>query len=142
MKKLLAAGAVFVAADTKRILLNLRSKEVSKAGNWGFFGGKIKDSEKILEGLSRELMEEIGFIPKYIKVYPVDIFRSDDDKFNYYSILIIVDKEFIPDLQYESDGYCWTKIGSWPKPLHPGAKAVLCNNNFEKNILEVLERNK
>ena len=51
-----------------------RSPEVSHPLKWGFIGGKIEDDEDIMQGLRRELSEEIGFIPHVSKIYPFDHF--------------------------------------------------------------------
>lgn len=133
-----AAGAIIAAKDTGRIMLNLRSEFTSRPKTWSFWGGMIEPTENITEGLSRELHEELGEIPSVIKVFPLDLFFSDDKKFNYYTLLIIVEKEFIPVLNRESDGYAWCNIGTWPKPLHEGAKKLLYNKNIKKNLIWAL----
>lgn len=130
-----AAGAIILAKDTGRIMLNLRSRFMSKPKTWSFWGGMIDEEETVTSGLSRELIEEMGSIPNIVKAYPLDIFHSKDGKFNYYTMLIISEKEFIPMLNKESDGYAWCRIGSWPKPLHDGAKKLLYNKQIKKNLL-------
>ena len=132
-------GAIILAKDTGRIMLNLRSEYTSKPKTWSFWGGMVESNEQIFEGLSRELFEELGKIPNVKKVYPLDLFFSEDKKFNYYTVIIIVEKEFIPELNKESNGYAWCDIGTWPKPLHEGAKKLLNNKNIKKNLLWALK---
>lgn len=132
MKK--ASGAVFFCKKTKRVCLLLRSGLVSNPGVWGFAGGKIESGETILNGLSREIREEIGFIPKYDAIYPIDVFRSTDREFLYYSVLVVVDKEFIPRINHESGGWGWFDLNSLPKPLHPGVKAVLLHEKIKEKL--------
>ena len=43
-----AVGTTFVAKNTKRMLLNLRSKNVSYPNTWSFWGGKIEKGEEAL----------------------------------------------------------------------------------------------
>jgi ADP-ribose pyrophosphatase YjhB (NUDIX family) len=134
-----AAGAIFLSKKTKRVLLNFRSQHVSKGSTFGFWGGKLFDKEDILEGLSREIKEEIGFIPHYDKFYPLDVYCSPDGHFQYYSFVIIVDKEFIPKINSESDGYIWCNLNKFPKQLHSGAKIILENPSYISNILKLVE---
>ena len=130
-----AAGVIFLSKSTGRILLNLRAENVPKGGVLGFWGGKINNNETLNEGLARELLEEMGGeIHPYIKSIPIDVYNSPDNKFQYYSYVIIVDNEFCPKLNEESDGYAWITIGKWPKMLHPGAKMILYNKTIIKAL--------
>ena len=133
-----AGGVVFVSTKTKRVCLFLRSGIVSSPLTWGFVGGKIEKNENILKGISRELREEMGFIPKYKSVIPVDVFKSVDDNFMYYSFVVVVEKEFTPKLNKENTGYGWFNINGLPKPLHAGAKMVLMHSGFKKVFKEIL----
>ena len=134
-----AAGALILAKDTGRIMLNLRSKFTSHAGTWSFWGGMVEDNEQITEGLSREIFEEMGTIPNIKEVLPLDIYHSADGNFQYYTMLIIVEKEFIPELNRESDGYTWCRIGKYPKPLHTRAKKLLYNSSVKSNLIKQLK---
>lgn len=126
-----AVGALFLSTETGRMMLNLRSSTVTYSNNWGFVGGKIEKNESPLAALKREIHEELGdSIPHIEDIIPFDIFCTKNEKFKYYSFVIIVKEEFIPILNDESSGYAWVKIGQWPKPLHPGAKNTLYNNNI------------
>ncbi len=134
-----AAGALFISRKTERIMLQLRSENTSVSGTWAFVGGMVRPDETIKTGLVREIVEEIGDVPPVIKTFPLDVYHSGDGKFNYYSVLVIVEDEFIPELNEESNGYCWVKIGQWPRPLHQGAYALLSNNNIQQNIRWALD---
>lgn len=126
-----AVGAVFLSKDTGRMMLNLRSSTVSYPQYWGFVGGKLEVNETPVAALKREISEELGSsVPTILDIIPFDIFMSRNEKFKYYSFLVIVQDEFVPVLNDESSGYAWVKIGSWPKPLHPGAKSTLYNQNL------------
>lgn len=134
-----AAGAIFLSKKTKRVLLNFRSQNVSKGSTFGFWGGKLETDEDILQGLSREIKEEMGFIPNYEAFYPIDVYCSADGQFRYYSFVIIVDREFIPKINHESDGYLWCNMGAFPKQLHGGAKTILENPSYVSNLLNITE---
>jgi len=137
MKKIRASGAIFLSLQSGRVMLCLRAGHVSHANKWGFVGGKIRRDENILQGLSRELSEEMGFVPHFVKVIPFDHFVSLDKRFEYSSWVVVTPNEFIPMLNHENQGFCWIKPGQWPKPLHPGARACLLKNEFVKNLEEI-----
>lgn len=134
---IVAAGAIFMSKKTKRVLLNFRSQNVSRGSTFGFWGGKVDEDEDILAGLSREIKEEIGFMPRYEKFYPIDVYCSPDGQFRYYSFVIIVDREFIPKINSESDGYMWCNLNKFPKQLHSGAKSILEDSSYVSNLLKL-----
>lgn len=119
----------------------MRSPHVNNPLTWAFIGGKMERGESVLKGVSRELREEMGFIPAYKKVIPIDIFKSTDNNFTFFSFAVLVDEEFIPKINNESVGWGWFEIDSLPKPLHPGARITLNNNNFKKIFNEIIKDN-
>lgn len=127
-------GAIFLCLSSNRLLLQLRSLNVSHSGTWAFWGGKAEKSEQPIDTLHRELEEELGNLPNFKKIYPLHIFKSDKNGFTYNTFIITVKEEFIPNLNYESSGYCWVDINCWPKPLHTGAKLVLYDKSCIKKI--------
>jgi len=135
-----AAGCIFLSTDTGRVMLQHRSGEVNHPRTWGFFGGKSDDKEKPIDTLYREIEEELGLVPDIKKVIPINKFTSPNKKFIYHSFVVTVEEEFIPILNNESDGYCWVKIGNWPRPLHPGAKIQCNSKQFIKKIKTVYEQ--
>ena len=129
-----ASGCIFLSSQTGRILLQLRSTNVTHSKTWGFFGGKSEEHERPIETLRREIKEEIGMMPAIVKTIPISKFTSGNGRFIYNSFVVIVKEEFIPVLNGESDGYAWVDIGKWPKPLHPGAKIQCKSRDFLKKI--------
>lgn len=135
-----AVGAIFLSKKTGRMMLNLRSDTVTYSNNWGFVGGKIESKESPIEALYREISEELGNSVPYIEdIIPFDVFSTKNEKFRYYSFIVVVAEEFIPELNSESAGYSWVKIGNWPKPLHPGAKSTLYNSNIVSDFTSLWE---
>jgi 8-oxo-dGTP pyrophosphatase MutT (NUDIX family) len=112
-------GALVYARSTNRYLFLLRNK-TRHAGAWGIVGGKIDPGETVIQGLVREIREEIGqnFVQK--KFIPLETFTADNRKFVYYTFLVSLDEEFVPVLNSEHRGYCWVELDDYPKPLHPG----------------------
>lgn len=122
---IISAGALFKCTKTDRYFFLLRSSNSSYPSRWGLVGGKVHHNELILEGLTREISEEIGFVPQIDKWVAFNCFTSMDKKFCYHSILLLTPDEFIPQLNHENDGYAWVKIDNPPKPLHPRLKEVI-----------------
>jgi 8-oxo-dGTP pyrophosphatase MutT (NUDIX family) len=112
-------GTLVYARSTNRYLFLLRNK-TRHAGAWGIVGGKIDPGETVIQGLVREIREEIGqnFVQK--KFIPLETFTADNRKFVYYTFLVSLDEEFVPVLNSEHRGYCWVELDDYPKPLHPG----------------------
>ncbi len=127
---LICSGGLILAKTTKRFLFLLRNNPKSK-GQWGLVGGKKEPSDSTpFEVLKRESNEEVGEIPEIKKIVPLDFFISTDQSFQYNTYVIIVEKEFQPQLNNEHSGYCWVDYGTWPTPLHRGLK-----NSFNSKII-------
>jgi ADP-ribose pyrophosphatase YjhB (NUDIX family) len=124
--KITCSGALFYALETKRFLFLHRTQ--SKQNNvWGLVGGKNTTEETPFNALTREIAEEVGEVPNVIKNIPLETFVSTDEKFNFHTYLIVIKKEFLPNLNEEHDGYAWASFGKWPKPLHQGLRNTLQN---------------
>ena len=106
---------------------------------WATVGGRAELGETVIESLSREIQEEIGFLPIVRKTIPVDLFVSNDGKFEFHMFVCLVDKEFIPNLNSEHKGYAWSGIDNFPKPLHPALYNALKNNELKNKIQSVLD---
>lgn len=136
-----AAGALFLSANTKRFLFLLRADD-TYTNTWATVGGRTEIGETVIESLGREIKEEIGFLPLVRKTIPVDLFVSNDNKFEFHTFVCIVDREFVPNLNNEHKGYAWSNIDSFPKPLHPALYNALKNNELKtkiENIISLLE---
>ena len=135
-----ASGCLFLSTDTGSVMLQQRSGAVNHPRTWGFFGGKAEGKERPVECLMREVEEELGLVPDVKKVIPINKFTSPNKKFIYHTFVVTVEEEFLPILNNESDGYCWVKVGNWPRPLHPGAKIQCSSKQFIKKIKTVYEQ--
>lgn len=144
MSKIVCSGALFYALDTKRFLF-LHRANGKTSGTWGLVGGGNELGGSPFEGLTREIQEEVGDLPKFVKIIPLETFVSNDEKFNFHTYLVVVKKEFLPNLNNEHDGYAWTSFGKWPKTLHQGLRNTLQNKtNLSKletvfQVIDLLE---
>lgn len=114
-----SCGALIYCSRTQRYLFLLRNGK-RYPNTWGLVGGKVEAGETVLEGLHREIREEMGGEIKGAKVVPIEQYTSTKHTFVYHTFLIKVEEEFVPELNNEHKGYCWVKLDDHPKPLHPG----------------------
>lgn len=131
--KINAVGIWFYSADTKRHLYLMRDDKKYR-GHWGLPGGKVEDDESLLEAIERECVEEMSFMPEYVKLIPIEKFTADGEFFSYHTFYCIVEKEFTPTLNHEHIGYAWVDADIIPTPLHPGLWATLKIDDIFKRI--------
>lgn len=126
------AGCIILALETGRILLPKRSEFVEQPHTWGVWGGAIDPNEDPAEAAQREAHEEAG--ANIHQMIPLYVFHDAKSGFRYYNFLGLVDKEFTPNLNWETEGYSWVNFGDWPKPLHFGLKALLSDSASAEKI--------
>jgi 8-oxo-dGTP pyrophosphatase MutT (NUDIX family) len=68
----------------------------------------------------RECREELGFVPDFLRLVPIEKFTTVDGIFAYHTFYCSVENEFVPNLNHEHLGYAWIDSNTWPKPMHPG----------------------
>lgn len=129
-----AAGIFFYSKSTNRYLYLLRTD--SKNPTWSIPGGKVEKNETLLEGLSRECLEEIDFNITDLKLVPIQKFVQNN--FTYHTFFCKLENEFIPKLNNEHSGYAWVISTHYPKPLHSGLFNTI-NFDLVKEKLKLIE---
>ena len=121
-----AAGVLPFCISTRRFLINYRSKYVNEPHTWGIWGGKLDNDENIKETVIREFNEETGFNDK-IKLINAYVFKNPNGFFKYYNFIGLIDNEFEPILDWESEDYKWLTIDKLynQENLHFGLKKLL-----------------
>ena len=137
MNQLICSGALIYAIDTKHLLFLHRAKG-NNSNYWGLVGGKNEKSETPWQGLQREIKEEIGNTT-ITKAIPLETFISYNNYFLFHTYLCIVEKEFIPFLNNEHNGYAWVEYNIWPKPLLPGLQTTLSKKINREKLKTVFE---
>jgi len=132
-----AVGVWFYSTNTRRYLYLMRS-DPKHPGSWGLPGGRVESGETLLIAINRECQEELGYMPEYIRMIPLEKFTTVDLGFEYHTFFCTVTEEFQPQLNNEHIGYAWIDSGTWPKPMHPGLWSTV---NFEavQNKILVIE---
>jgi 8-oxo-dGTP pyrophosphatase MutT (NUDIX family) len=122
-----AVGVWFYSVSTGRYLYLMRN-DAKHPGSWGLPGGRIEENETLKDAMFRECNEELGFVPDFMRLVPIEKFTTVDGKFAYHTFYCSVENEFTPILNSEHLGYAWINSGTWPKPMHPGLWSTV---NFE-----------
>jgi 8-oxo-dGTP pyrophosphatase MutT (NUDIX family) len=126
-----AAGCVIVAEDTGRWCLQQRSDTVTDPGVWSTWGGGREPGETLEQTVRRELAEEGGYAG------PVQL-TLVDSRSRYATFVALVPREFQPQINHESQAWCWCEPDQLPEPLHPELKQLL-SVQLQENIYNVLE---
>ena len=131
-----AVGVWFYSIDTRRYLYLMRN-DPRHPGSWGLPGGRVESGETLLDTINRECQEELGSIPEYIRMIPLEKFTTIDSGFEYHTFFCTVTKEFKPTLNHEHNGYAWIDSGHWPKPMHPGLWSTVNFDAVQNKILTI-----
>lgn len=132
-----AVGVWFYSINTHRYLYLMRN-DPRHPDTWGLPGGKIESGESIMDAIVRECQEELGFMPEYLKLAPLEKFTTVDSGFSYHTFFCSVSKEFQPRLNDEHVGWAWINSGTWPKPMHPGLWSTV-NFDAVRNKIVTME---
>jgi len=129
VKQFRGVGAIIVSEQTGNVMTVLRSAHESNPNTWIFAGGKVETDESPVNALVRELDEELK-LTKFKKIIPLHRYQSRSNDFVYDTYIVLVTKEFIPELNWENSGYAWTSIDSLPSPLHPKTRKMISSSRL------------
>jgi 8-oxo-dGTP pyrophosphatase MutT (NUDIX family) len=130
-----AGGVLVYCSTTDRYLILLRSEWVLEPNTWGIISGKLDDDETNIEdAVLRESEEETGH--KLGDLIPSFVFEKPNFKFH--NFVSIIEKEFVPELNWENTDYKWVKLNEMPDNLHFGLKLLLQKEDMQK----LVEKNK
>ena len=129
-----AVGIWFYSVSTCSYLYLLRN-DAKHPGSWGLPGGKVESAETLMEGIVRECEEELGSMPEYLRIVPLEKFTTADSRFAYNTFFCSVADEFRPILNDEHIGWAWIASGHLPRPLHPGLWSTVNLESVQDKIL-------
>lgn len=110
-------GVLIKSLKTNKVFLVYRN---DKTPIWSLVSGTINKGESVLDGLKREINEELSINPDIItfKFNKIEIFLDKKHEFHYYEGF--VDNEFNPILDEENITSTWITLDSVPSPLFSG----------------------
>jgi 8-oxo-dGTP diphosphatase len=132
-----AVGIWFYSVKNHSYLYLMRNDH-KHPDTWGLPGGRVESGETLIEAITRECTEELGHMPDYLKLIPLEKFTTADSAFAYHTFFCSVPAEFAPVLNDEHVGWAWIASGRWPKPLHPGLWSTV-NFDAVQNKIQVME---
>jgi len=82
-----------IVLDKDKVLTGKRGNVFGK-GSWAFPGGHLKHNEKIKDCAKRELKEEVGIVPKDIKLIGIvnDLQNDPRQKRHYVRFIFVINK--------------------------------------------------
>src|SRR5271156_114518 len=127
-----AAGILFVARNTGRVLFLKKGDNSDPPGEWGFPWGHGEAGETPLQNAVREALEEAGpdtpIVPEECKLWT----RRQGKHIDGTCFLQYVDHEFEPSISDEHVGAGWNPITEPPEPLNDGCRICLAKFGMDE----------
>jgi hypothetical protein len=118
------AGLLFLAKNTKRILLVLDEDQRWTVPTFERSSSLLADAETLLSCYSKG------------KILPIELYLSEDKGFEYGTYICLVDLEFTTT---SAETICWANLNQLPRQLHSGLKSTLNNQLIQTKIQTVLD---
>lgn len=109
-------GVLIKCIATNRFLL-LKRAGIPHKGTFGLLSGGLNPDEEPLDGLKREVGEEIQIDPNIVNYKFIN--KETSNKAEFYYFVGTVKNEFVPKLDYENISYTWVKPNELPQPIYP-----------------------
>lgn len=134
-----AVGVWFYCTTTDRYLYLMRNDHRHPEA-WALPGGKIHLGESLLAAIERECREELGFMPDFTSLSPLEKFTDPKSGFSYHTFCACVSQEFVPRLNDEHLGWAWISYGVWPKNMHPGLWSTINFDAIKEKMLLIRQQ--
>ena len=115
--KRIVAGVLIKCTQTGNVFLLLRN---DKTPTWALVSGTIEEGEKPLEGLQRELFEELFIRPNVIQYKYIGVEHIADKNIEFHYYEGYCNNEFKPILDHENLNWGWFSKDKLPSPLFKG----------------------
>ena len=114
-----AAGVLVKCIETNRILLLLRNDKGDEPNTWALVSGGVDPGENVLEGLKREVHEEMMINPNIIEYKFINKTHIVQKNMDFYYFKGFTKSQFIPRLDHENMDFGWFDKDKLPAPLYP-----------------------
>lgn len=113
----IAVGLLIKCSQTNNIFLLLRNDNKPR---WSLMSGGIDDGESPLNGLIREIKEELSIDASIIDIKHIRIEVYPEKKLDFHYYEGLTNEEFIPTLDNENLNWGWFDKKDLPTPLFKG----------------------
>ena len=110
-----AAGVLIKCEKTGRIFMLLRN---DKSPSWSMVSGGLNKDENVVEGLKREIEEELSIDPNIISLKFIYAEKTPNQNVNFHYFEGLTSEEFSPKLDNENLEWGWFSKDKLPKPLY------------------------
>ena len=118
--KRIVGGVLIKCTETDRVLLLLRNDKGEDPNLWSMVTGGIDEGESILEGLKREVNEEMSIDPNIINYKFIEKIYISEKNMDFHYFQGFTNSEFLPKLDNENLDFKWCDKDDLPSPLYPG----------------------
>jgi 8-oxo-dGTP pyrophosphatase MutT (NUDIX family) len=123
----ITAGVLIKCITTGRLLLLLRNDNVDRPNTWSLVSGGVEHGESILEGLKREVEEELSIDPSIIDFRFAEKMQIPGRNKDFYYYQGFTMSEFNVTLCEENLDFGWFDKDDLPEPLYPEMDSKIKN---------------
>lgn len=116
-EKKIVAGVLIKCIKTGNVFLLLRN---DKTPSWALVSGGIEKDENILEGIKREIHEELFINPNDIEYKHIGVENIPEKNMEFHYFQGLTKSEFKPILDHENLNFGWFSKDKLPSPLYKG----------------------
>lgn len=115
--KKIVAGVLIKCTETGNVFLLLRNDKVP---TWALVSGGMDQGEDILQGLQREMFEELFIRPGVVQFKSIRVEQIPEKNIEFHYYKGFTNSEFKPILDHENLNWGWFSKHNLPTPLFKG----------------------
>lgn len=123
-EKKIVAGVLIKCTETGNVFLLFRN---DKTPIWALVSGGVEKDENPLDGIKREIYEELFINPSNIQFKPIRTEQIPEKNMEFHYFEGLTNSEFKPILDQENLNYGWFPKDKLPSPLYKGLVEKIAN---------------